>query len=132
VLIPVRITFRGLSPSPPLRATVRERIVWLDQFYDRIHRCDVQISVPHRHQRRGRRFHVRIELRVAGGDPIVVRHEPAADEPTTSGIDAGYAAIHEAFDAARRQLQDFARRQRGAVKARAPHPRPEPEPDSRG
>jgi len=41
------------------------------------------------------------------GDDIVVNRQ-AAEDP--------YVAVHEAFDAARRQLQDHARRRRGVVK----------------
>jgi cold shock CspA family protein len=68
---------------------------------------------------------------VPGGGPIVVSHEPtlhgrAKDveeeahhkETEIEGVHR-YAsvAVHDAFDAARRRLEDFAREQRGAVKA---------------
>ena len=64
------------------------------------------------------------------GEPIIVSHEPslhgplkdtgAAEHPKDSETDSVHryarVAIHEAFDVARRRLQDFARRHRGAVK----------------
>jgi hypothetical protein len=73
-------------------------------------------------------MHVRIELAVPGED-VIVNHEPApdttarsasrkSDEPDGRHKDA-HVAIHDAFDAARRRLEDLARRQRGDVKARA-------------
>jgi ribosome-associated translation inhibitor RaiA len=112
-----QITFHGLTHSPRLETEILERAVWLETFYQGIMSCRVVIEVPHRHQRQGRRFHVTIELIVPNGEAIVIRHEStqhgALNDAATS------EAIHEAFDAARRRLQDFARRQRGAVKTHA-------------
>jgi hypothetical protein len=64
------------------------------------------------------------------GEEIVVSHEPSlhgtlrdfdeAEHTKEAGIDAVHlyarVAIHEAFDRARRLLQDAVRRHRGAVK----------------
>jgi cold shock CspA family protein len=74
---------------------------------------------------------VRIELTVPGGDPIVISHEPSLHGPAKDGEKEEHhkdteiegvhryarVAIHQAFDVARRKLQDFAREQRGVVKA---------------
>jgi hypothetical protein len=90
----------------------------------------VLVEVPHRHRSDGRHFHVRIEATVPGGAPIVVSHEPSlhgplkdVEEPAhhkESDIESVHryarVAVHEAFDTARRRLQDFTREQRGAVK----------------
>ena len=124
-LIPTQITFRGLVPSEALEADVRERIEWLERFYGGIVRCHVLVELPHRHIEHGRRFHVHIELTVGDGDPIVVSHNPSphgagdveddalrkADE-TAAVHRYARVAVGEAFDAARRQLEDFARQQR--------------------
>ena len=132
VLAP-RITFHGLAHSPELEAAILERIAWLERFYEGIVSCRVLIEVPHRHHRQGRRFHITIELTVPNGDAIVIRHEPsrhgalkdteASEHLKDSDVDSVHqharVAIHEAFNAARRRLQDFARRQRGAVKTHA-------------
>ncbi len=129
-LIDTQVTFRGLPHSDALEADIRERVAWLEHFYAGIVRCGVLVEVPHRHHAGGRHVHIRLEVTVAGGAPIVVTHEPSLHAGVT---DAGghahhkntelenihrYAqvAVHEAFDAARRRLQDFAREQRGAVK----------------
>lgn len=129
-LIPTQVTFRGLAHSETLETDIRERVAWLEQFYADIVRCRVLVEVPHRHHHDGRHFHVRIEITVPGGAPIVVTHEPSLHgslkdveetahhkETEIEGVHR-YArvAIHQAFDAARRRLQDFAREQRGAVK----------------
>ncbi len=129
-LIPAQVQFHGLAHSDTLEADIRERITWLEQFYSRIVGCRVLVEVPHRHHHDGRHFRVRIEVTVPGGAPIVVSHEPSLHGPLKDleeiehhkGTEIGavhryaHVAIHEAFDVARRQLQDFAREQRGVVK----------------
>jgi ribosome-associated translation inhibitor RaiA len=129
-LIPTQITFRGLAPSEALEAHIRQRVAWLEQFYDGIVGCRVLVEIRHRHRQDGRHYHVRIELTVPGGTPVVVSHEPSLHGALAEGeADAHHkqsetdpahrdarVAIHRAFDAARRRLQDFAREQRGAIK----------------
>lgn len=129
-LIPTQVTFRALPHSDALEADVRERVAWLEQFYTGLMRCRVLVEIPHRHRHDGRHFHVRIELTVPGGPAIVVSHDPslhgrlkdveedAHRKETEIESVHRYAsvAIREAFDAARRRLEDFAREQRGAVK----------------
>jgi hypothetical protein len=128
--IPTQITFRGLAHSDPLEGEIRERSAWLGQFYADILGCRVLVEVPHRHRHSGRHFHVRIEVTVPGGGPVVVSHEPSphgplkdterAEHHKESEIESVHryasVAVHDAFDAARRLLQDFARKQRGDVK----------------
>jgi cold shock CspA family protein len=130
-LIPAQVTFRGLKHDDALEDEIRERVAWLEQFYEGIVRCRVLVEVPHRHRHDGRHFHVRIEVTVAGGPPLVVSHEPSLHGRSKDVEDEAHrkedeiegvhryasVAVHEAFDAARRRLEDFAREQRGTVKA---------------
>jgi hypothetical protein len=81
-------------------------------------RCRVLVELPHRHHRRGRHFHVRIEVTVPGHDPIVVSHQPSLHHglrdlaTTATHKDAEIERVHRnaavairgAFDAARRLL----------------------------
>jgi ribosome-associated translation inhibitor RaiA len=106
--LPLQITFDGLANSEPIEAEIRERAAWLEQFYPRITGCRVLVKVPHRHQRAGRQFHVLVDIGVPGGAPIVVSHYPSLEDAAPNVA----VAIHQAFEAARRQLQDFAREQR--------------------
>lgn len=130
-LIPTQVTFRGLAHDDMLEDDVRERVSWLEQFYAGIVGCRVLVEVPHRHRHDGRHFHVRIDVTVPGGPPIVVSHEPSMHGRLKDIEDEAHhkeneiqsvhryasVAVHEAFDAARRRLEDFAREQRGTVKA---------------
>ena len=131
MLTPPQITFRGLRRWAEIEADIFERVAWLEKFYQGIVSCRVSIEVPHRHRRDGRHFLVTIELTVPNGEAIVIRHEPslhsslkdaaALEHLKQSETDSvhRYAriSVHDAFDSARRRLQDFARRQRGDVKA---------------
>lgn len=110
--VPIRITFRDLPPSEALESDIRQHAEHLERLYDRITRCRVVVESPHRRHHQGNLYHVRIDLTVPGGELVVNRdpHERHAHEDA-------YVAIRDAFTAAARQLEDYARRQRGHVKA---------------
>lgn len=128
-----QVTFHGLKPSEELRQEIGDRIAWLEQFYPPLMACRVRLQVPHRHRGHGRHMHVHIEMTVPGRLPLVITHEPslqpalkdaAAPAPRKRdeiGVLHRYArvAIREAFDAARRRLQDLDGEKR-AVRKRAP------------
>lgn len=105
--LPVQITARHMSLSEAAEAAIREKAAKLDTFYDRIMSCRVAVEAPHRSQHNGVLYNVRIDLTVPGAE-LVVRREPHEDL---------YVAIRDAFAAARRQLQNHVRKQRGEVKA---------------
>lgn len=137
--VPLRITLRQVRPSQRLRHEIRERVDALGKFHPRLSSCRVTVEMPHRHHLAGNRFHVRIELRVPG-ESIVITYEPtvlgALPEGKASKLTkAGeadvvarylYVALHAAFEAARRRLQDVARKANGkarAVRSRVPRKR---------
>ena len=125
---PVQITFRNMGASPALKQEIRTRAAWLETFYPGIVGCRVLLEIPHRHRKRGRPLHVRIELSLPGED-VIVNHEPtllATTRPQprkSEELDGRHkdvlGALHEAFDVARRRIEDVARRQRGDVKTSA-------------
>lgn len=110
--IPLDLTFRDMEPSDAVTAVIRERLGRLEKAHARIHRCVAVVEHPHHSQRHGQSFHVRLELSVPE-HVIAVSHDPELD-PTHTNV---YAAIDDAFRAARRQLQDHARIRRGDVKS---------------
>jgi ribosome-associated translation inhibitor RaiA len=101
------IAIRGVRVPSRLRREVERRIAALEHFYPDLVGCRAVIEGPGRRHRTGGPYVVRIELRVPGGDPIVVDRQ---DETQLE------LAIGEAFDVASRRLEDFARIQRGDVK----------------
>lgn len=108
--LPLQIAVRNTEVSADVTDAIRARARKLDAFYDRIMACRVLVEVPQRH-RIGTpvAYNVRIDLTVPGGE-LVIKRKPRMDVLT---------AIQDAFDAAGRRLQDYARRQRGDVKRRA-------------
>jgi cold shock CspA family protein len=110
--LPVQISFRGVAHSDAVEASIRERAGRLEQFYDRITSCRVIVESPHAHHHKGNLYHVRIDLTVPGAE-IVVRRDP---EEHHAHEDI-YVAVRDAFDAARRQLEDHVRRARGDIKS---------------
>jgi ribosomal subunit interface protein len=108
---PLRITFRHMDSSPAVEARVHEHVDRLERFYDQITGCHVVVEAPPAHRRKGAPFDIKIDLVVPGGE-IAVRSERAEHE---AHMDV-YVALRDAFDSARRLLQDYAREQRGDVK----------------
>ncbi|MBM3504524.1 MAG: HPF/RaiA family ribosome-associated protein [Alphaproteobacteria bacterium] len=111
--IPLEIHFSDMPPSEATEAYVRERAAKLDKFSRRVVACRVAIAAPHRHQRKGRLYNVRIDLTVPGKE-IVVSRSPSAD---ASHADV-YVAARDAFRVVQRQLQDVGQRR---SKNRAAH-----------
>ena len=112
-MLPPRIAIRNAEMPPETEADVRERIAWLSRYYERIMSCNVTIDVPQRRRKSDAlKYRVRLDITVPGGE-IVINRQPR-DELRT--------AVQEAFTAARRRLEDYARRQRGVVKAHEPQP----------
>jgi hypothetical protein len=116
-----------------VEAHIREAAQKLDMFCDEIMGCRVLVEVPHQHHRKGKRYHVRIDVTVPGAE-FVIKRSPrvTTDRPTRFrkapdevelGREPGtkqirpheeiQLSIRDAFDAARRKLQDYARRRRG-------------------
>jgi ribosomal subunit interface protein len=108
---PLQISFRDMDPSPSIEARIREKAAKLERFFDRITSCRVVVEARNRHQRSGRLYIVRIDLRVPGAE-LVAGH----GRPRDHAHEDVYVAIRDAFDAAGRQLEDHARRFRAAVK----------------
>lgn len=113
--VPPRISFRNMDADTSARDQVERRVAELEQFYPRITSCDVVLEAEHRRHQQGKLFHVRVELQVPGRT-IVVGREPGAHHAHENA----HVAIRDAFDAARRQLEDHARRARGEEKTHAP------------
>jgi cold shock CspA family protein len=108
---PLQITFRNMDSSPSLEAQIRRRADELEQFFGRITGCRVMVEAQHRHHHQGRLFHIRIDLTLPGSE-IVVSRDPAEHH----AHEDAHVAVADAFDAARRQIEDKARRMHGQTK----------------
>jgi ribosomal subunit interface protein len=107
--IPLQITTRNIELSEPLKDDLKRRAEKLDTFFPRITRCRITVEVPHRYKKQelnAVEYNINIDITVPGKE-IVIKNRPSKD------LDI---AIREAFDAARRKLEDYATKLRGDVK----------------
>jgi cold shock CspA family protein/ribosome-associated translation inhibitor RaiA len=108
-----RIALPNIELPPETEADVRERIAGLGRYYERITSCVVTIDVPRRRRKSDAlQYRVRIDLVVPGGE-LVINRQPDNELRT---------AVQDAFAAARRRLQDYARRLNGVAKTHEPQP----------
>ena len=104
--IPLQITSKDIELTGALKTEIMQKAEKLDSYYDRIVRCRVVVECPRKHPHEGKRYNVHIFMTVPGGELAVKR---ASNEDL-------YVSIRDAFHAARRRLEDYAREQRGDVK----------------
>jgi cold shock CspA family protein/ribosome-associated translation inhibitor RaiA len=103
----VHVSAKGVELAPDQEALIREAVAGLERFFTRLVACRVVVTVPHRRPRHEAvSWTVRLSLVVPGGELAITRQaKPSFRE-----------ALEDAFDAARRRLQDYARELRGDVK----------------
>jgi ribosomal subunit interface protein len=109
--IPVTLSFKDFPVSDAVEADVMRHAQRLEHFYDRITRCDVTIAEHHKHHHKGRLYSVQIDLSLPHHELVINRDH--ADNHAHEDV---YVAIRDAFDAARRQLEDCVRQMRRQVK----------------
>jgi ribosomal subunit interface protein len=114
---PLQITFRHMEPSAAVEARVREHVERLERFNERIISCRVVVETPPAHRNKGAPFQIKVDLAIPGRDISV--HGARAERADHMDV---YVALRDAFDSARRILQDHAREQRDGIKH---HERPE-------
>ena len=116
---PLQIAFEGVDHSEAIEARIREEAKRLDNMDEHITSARVVVAKPSRRHHAGDPYQIRIHLTVPGGADINVSHDPGVGERH----DDMKVAIHDAFRAAHRQLEDMLRKQHGRVKTHevAPH-----------
>jgi len=103
---PLLITSRDITLTESIETTIREKAEKLSTFSDRIINCRVTVCSPPRHHHKGKTYNININIKVPGTE-IIVKREPREDL---------YICIRDTFDAAKRQLKNYTRKQRGDVK----------------
>ena len=113
---PVQVTFHQLPATPTIEELVRQSVADLERHFERIVSCRVSIEAPPHNHDHGHRFKVQIDLGVPGQHLIVARSAEVPSAPDAS------AAVRDAFRAAKRQLDEYVRKQRGDVKVHGAGP----------
>lgn len=109
---PLDITFRHMDPSPAVEARIREKVDELERFFDRIIGCRVVVEQDHRHHRQGNLFRIRLDITLPGKEIAINRKGPK-----NQAHQDVYVSIRDAFSAAKRKIEDYARIRRGKVKS---------------
>jgi ribosomal subunit interface protein len=109
---PIEIALRGIPASSALERYIDEEARRLHGICDRIRSCQLVAEAQQREKEHGARLAVRLEITLPGTE-VVVNREHASDI---------YAAVHEAFAAAGRQLREHMRRR--DIEARSRDGRP--------
>ena len=109
--IPLQITFRNIPHSDFIEANVREKADKLEQFAEKITSCRVVVEAPHKHHHKGVIYLIKIDITLPGKEIVVKHHSDQHHEHEDV-----YVAIRDAFNIARRQLEEYSRQRRGQVK----------------
>ena len=109
--VPLELSFRNMDHSTAIEEDVQKHVDKLEEFFDRITACRVVVEAPHHQHHKGNLYQVRVYLSAPGQDIVVDR----SHEQDHSHEDV-HVAIRDAFNSARRQLQDYIRKLRGDVK----------------
>ena len=111
--VPLKIAFEGgLTATDALRARIEREAAKLERFAARMTACRVAVIGRSGRHHHGDLYQVRIQIVMPGRDDIVVDRNPSADH----AHEDAYVAIRDAFNAAKRRLQDHERRFAGRVK----------------
>ena len=107
--IAARITFHGIAHSAALEQAIRKRTARLERRHPQLISCRAVLEHTARHKQRGKEFVVRLDIKAPGADIAINRDH--SEDP--------FVAVRNAFDAARRKLNELARRKSGAARRRA-------------
>ncbi len=102
--IPIQVSFRHLTYSPFVALAVRKKVARLEKYFPAIMSVRVLLEPSELKRHQGNLYHVRIDV-VVPGRKLVVRRDPS-EHHAHEDI---YVCIRDAFEAVRRQLEDYAR-----------------------
>jgi len=108
---PLEVSFHNMDHSDAVEARVRDKVAKLEQVFDRMTSCRVTVEATNRKSAKGNRYHVHIEVGVPGRQVVVDRHSGK----NHSHQDV-YVAVRDAFNAARRRLEDHSDKRAKRVK----------------
>lgn len=128
MVLPLQITFRNMASSEVVKRWIEEEANKLNEFHGKITGCRVMVELPNRRRKAGNLYHVRIDLKVPGGEMVVKRQpelrllparfamKPAKNLEVKAPHKDLRQAINDAFRSVQRRLRDFSRRRRHEVK----------------
>lgn len=118
--LPLKITFRDISPSPAIEEHIREKASKLERFHSRIHGIRVTVSAPELQHHKKPTFHVQVDLKIPGAEIVVNKERREVHENEDV-----YTAIRDAFNTAERQLRQLSEKRRSDAKGGGELPDPD-------
>lgn len=108
---PLEIEFNGVEKSDALEAKITEKFNKLSRHFSRMTSGRVVVAKPHRHSKGANPFLIKIEVGVPGQPPVLISSS-REDDREHEDIQI---ALRDAFDAAKRRLDELsAKLSRGA------------------
>lgn len=98
---PVQITFLGLDPPDGVDALIRQHVTAFERFAERMSSCHVVVDMPHRDQREGSRYAVRIYITTVAGEVAATRD--GSRSSLLAVIGEAFADVGEKLDAQLRE-----------------------------
>ena len=111
----IQVVFRNMDRSAEVEQLINEKAKKLERVFDRITKVRVTVEMPHKQHKQGNNYQVSVDLSVPEKE-IVVTRDTNGNSSTPESI---FKAVKEAFEATRRQLEDYARKRRGEIKTPA-------------
>ena len=117
---PLEITFKGLDKSAAIEAKITEKAAKLEKVFNRMTHCRVVVAAPNKHAHKGKSYEIKIDIGIPDHAPLILSHESAVGDAQEDL----QIALRDAFDAAKRRLEDIAERLKGSAKAERGRRRP--------
>lgn len=109
--VPLQVTFRHMKRSESVEAKILEHADKLERLHDQIMSGRVVVDLPQQRQRKGKIFHVRLDITVPGRELVVNR-----DHLVNHAHEDVYVAVEDAFDAMERKLKEHSREVQGETR----------------
>ena len=119
---PIEIHFHGVERSEAVETRIAEKVRMLERHFDRMSSCRVGIELPHHQKDKSKIFQVKLEIGIPGHQNVVVSNESENDH-AHEDINI---AIRDAFDKAKRRLDDMAAKIKAPAKRERARRRPAP------
>jgi len=116
----LEIRIDGVTDRDWVESLVREQAAKIERHTPFVTSCHVAVERPNAHPSNGSSYRVRVEVRLAGADPFVVRREPGDG----SIDDHVRKVIVDAFSAADRKAREMSRQMSEEPKRRDAPPPP--------
>lgn len=133
---PTQVSFRNMDRSAALAERIEQEVQKIRRHVPDLGHCEVMVESLHRHHRFGHHYQIHLTLRLPGAEVNVSHESPARrviaasaapDQPAKrseveADHDDAYVVLRDAFDIARRRLEDAVRRARDRSRASAAMP----------